>query len=177
MNIIALDLGAKLGWARSDGEGGTYKLEPVKGTALGTRLLRLEKFLTQEFATVDVIAYEEVRNHSATIAAHAYGAYEGIMQKCAMAAGIPFLPLGVKTIKKYATGNGNAEKEEMIAAAVAKGWAPVDDNHADALWILDMALGYMRTGKTVTQIVAEMKQDQKEKRAKKKAAKKKKAIK
>jgi Holliday junction resolvasome RuvABC endonuclease subunit len=44
-------------------------------------------------------------------------------------------------IKKHATGKGNAGKEMMIAAARAK-WPAVqlvDDNHADALWILDLA--------------------------------------
>ena len=43
----------------------------------------------------------------------------------------------VKKIKKHATGNGNADKEDMIHQAKLMGWHPKDDNHADALWLLD----------------------------------------
>ena len=44
------------------------------------------------------------------------------------------------TLKKYATGKGKASKIEMVEAAEKKfGFRPVDDNHADALWLLDYA--------------------------------------
>jgi Holliday junction resolvasome RuvABC endonuclease subunit len=46
----------------------------------------------------------------------------------------------VGTIKKHATGKGNASKEEMIAAARAKGFNPTDDNQADALMLLCFAI-------------------------------------
>lgn len=46
----------------------------------------------------------------------------------------------VATIKKHATGKGNAGKEEMIAAAKARGHQPTDDNEADALAILHWVL-------------------------------------
>ena len=44
-------------------------------------------------------------------------------------------------IKKYATGKGNASKDVMLAAARER-WRDIDvidDNHADALWLLDLA--------------------------------------
>ncbi|MBM3273404.1 hypothetical protein FJY94_09270, partial [Candidatus Kaiserbacteria bacterium] len=53
---------------------------------------------------------------------------------------IPYQGVPVGTIKKHATGKGNAGKAEMIAAAKALGFAPVDDNHADALALLDWAM-------------------------------------
>ena len=49
------------------------------------------------------------------------------------------IPVG--TIKKHATGKGNASKEMMIEAARKKlGYKDDDDNEADALWILDAGI-------------------------------------
>ena len=43
-------------------------------------------------------------------------------------------------IKRLATGRGNAEKHEMVAAARARlGFEGDDDNTADALWLLEWA--------------------------------------
>jgi hypothetical protein len=46
----------------------------------------------------------------------------------------------VGTVKKHATGSGNAGKPAMIAAARARGFNLTDDNEADALAILLWAL-------------------------------------
>ena len=48
------------------------------------------------------------------------------------------MPVG--TIKKHATGKGNADKAAMVAAMHALGHAPADDNEADALALLYWAL-------------------------------------
>ena len=49
------------------------------------------------------------------------------------------VPVG--TIKKFLTGQGNANKPAMIAAAQTRGFSPADDNEADAiailLWVLE----------------------------------------
>lgn len=44
------------------------------------------------------------------------------------------------TIKKYATGKGNASKDQMIAAIQARDHTPADDNEADALALLHWAI-------------------------------------
>jgi len=54
--------------------------------------------------------------------------------------GIPYMGVPVGTIKKHATGKGNASKEGMVVAAIENGWQPKDDNEADALWLLDLVL-------------------------------------
>ena len=54
--------------------------------------------------------------------------------------GIPYQGVPVGTIKKHATGKGNADKQAMIAAARARGFSPADDNEADAIAILFWAL-------------------------------------
>ena len=48
------------------------------------------------------------------------------------------MPVG--TIKRFATGKGNADKKAMIAAVRGRGFEPADDNEADALAVLDWAL-------------------------------------
>jgi Holliday junction resolvasome RuvABC endonuclease subunit len=54
--------------------------------------------------------------------------------------GIPYQGVPVGTIKRHATGRGNADKEAMIAAARARGFSPADDNEADAIAILHWAM-------------------------------------
>ena len=44
------------------------------------------------------------------------------------------------TIKRHVTGQGNADKQAVIAAVRARGFAPADDNEADALAILLWAI-------------------------------------
>jgi len=54
--------------------------------------------------------------------------------------GVPYRGVPVGTIKRHATGKGNASKEAMIAAARSRGFAPADDNEADAIAILHWAI-------------------------------------
>jgi hypothetical protein len=54
--------------------------------------------------------------------------------------GVPYEGVPVGTIKRHATGKGNAPKQAMIAAARARGYSPEDDNEADAIAILHWAL-------------------------------------
>ena len=54
--------------------------------------------------------------------------------------GIAYEGVPVGTIKRHATGKGNADKASVIAAVQALGFNPVDDNEADALALLDWAI-------------------------------------
>ena len=53
---------------------------------------------------------------------------------------IPYQGVPVGTIKKHATGKGNAGKQDMVEAMQAKGHPITDDNEADALAILHWSL-------------------------------------
>jgi Holliday junction resolvasome RuvABC endonuclease subunit len=48
------------------------------------------------------------------------------------------VPVG--TIKRFITGKGNADKAAVMAAVCAEGFAPADDNEADAIAILLWAI-------------------------------------
>ena len=85
------------------------------------------------------IYFEEVRRHVGTDAAHVYGGFLATLTAWAESCGIPYQGVPVGTIKRHATGKGNADKAAMIAAARAKGYSPGDDNEADALALLGWA--------------------------------------
>jgi crossover junction endodeoxyribonuclease RuvC len=55
--------------------------------------------------------------------------------------GMPYVEVPPSTLKKYATGKGNANKSAMLAAAIrVLKYQGHDDNEADALWLLHMAI-------------------------------------
>lgn len=141
--LIALDLGSKTGWAiwRDDAvTSGTIDLTKVKGKRFegpGMKFVRFDRFL-KKLPRADCIAFEAVRRHRGVAAAHAYGGYlSHLTAHCDIQAPqIPYEGISVGTIKKRATGNGSASKELMITACEVLGNNPVDDNEADALWLL-----------------------------------------
>ncbi|MBF0463409.1 MAG: hypothetical protein HQL87_18770 [Magnetococcales bacterium] len=147
-NILTLDLGSKTGWALHQADGtitsGTVEFRPGRFEGGGMRFLRFTHWLDEvrRFAEpIDGIWFEEVRNHCGTDASHCYGGFMGILTAWAEQHEIPYRGVPVGTIKKHATGKGNASKAEVIEAMRRKGHRPADDNAADALailhWVLD----------------------------------------
>lgn len=59
----------------------------------------------------------------------------GIIQKSLYRFAIPFVEVNSSSLKKYATGNGAAQKHEMVKAAKERGAHPGNDNEADAFWL------------------------------------------
>lgn len=146
MSILALDLGTQCGWAIHSEPliySGSYNLKPGKFDSNGQRYVKFENMLVEIFLghNIDEIVYEAVRRHVGTDAAHVYGGLLAILQTTAIKNGIEYRGVAVQTIKKHATGRGNATKDEMIVAANA--FYPhiniIDDNHADALCLLHYA--------------------------------------
>jgi Holliday junction resolvasome RuvABC endonuclease subunit len=85
-----------------------------------------------------VLVYEEVAAHKGTAAAQIYGGLISTIQTYCEQHNVPYLGIPVGTVKKAATGRGNASKDEMHAAAVLKLGMAVrgTEDEADALWIL-----------------------------------------
>ena len=82
------------------------------------------------------LVFEEVRRHAGTDAAHVYGGFLGTLTAWCEEHEVPYEGVPVGTIKRYATGKGNADKATMIAAIRARGFLPADDNEADAIALL-----------------------------------------
>lgn len=140
---LAIDPGTKCGWAICvDGvyTAETWNLAGRKSDGAGMRYMRLRKSLERIFGEFEIfeVAYEEVRRHLGTDAAHVYGGIIAILTTWCEEKRIPYLGVPVGTIKKFATGKGNANKDAMVEAA-RREFVHVsvdDDNQADALWIL-----------------------------------------
>lgn len=144
--VLALDLGTQTGWALSGPDRITsgsqsFKLRGTDGA--GMRFLRFKRWLSDlnlSVGDIGEVYFEEVRNHNGVEAAHVYGGFMAHLTAWCEVHNIPYQGVGVGTIKKAATGKGNAKKDAMIHAAKAVGFAPTDDNEADAIHLLRYAL-------------------------------------
>lgn len=176
MRILGIDPGTKCGWALREPLGsmtsGVWDLSVARHESGGMRFVRLRGYLNELYNAEPfrVIAYEEVRHHKGVSAAHIYGGIIAVIQEwcceqnkpttinrtqCTIpiepiilrGAGVEHIGLPVATIKKFATGKGNANKKAMVLAADKKwvhGWTKncspqFDDNEADARWIAECA--------------------------------------
>lgn len=144
---MTLDLGTQTGWALLSRDGsvasGSESFKPGRFEGGGMRYLRFKRLLTElKNCTdgIDAVFMEEVRRHAGVDAAHAYGGFLATLTAWCEHHQIPYQGVPVGTIKKHATGKGNASKEQMIAAVQAHGYTPADDNEADALALLHWAL-------------------------------------
>lgn len=145
--ILALDLGSQTGWAirQKDGQinSGSETFKPQRFEGGGMRYLRFKRWLTEIKQCgdgIDAVYFEEVHRHIGVDAAHAYGGFMATLTAWCEHHAIPYQGVPVGTIKKHATGRGNAGKAEMVAAATARGHIPTDDNEADALALLHWAI-------------------------------------
>jgi hypothetical protein len=140
--ILALDLGTNTGWAVRPGVGpitsGTVSFRPSRYDGGGMRYLRFRGWLDQfeSDAAFGAVYFEEVRRHAGTDAAHVYGGLLATLTAWCEQHSVAYQGVPVGTIKRFATGKGNADKAAMLAAIRARGFSPADDNEADALAIL-----------------------------------------
>jgi Holliday junction resolvasome RuvABC endonuclease subunit len=145
--FLGIDLGTQCGWAAlcvAPDRGiasayGTWDCSFRSGIdSASVRIEKFEKNLTDILAVgVDKVFYEIVRRHNGVQASHVYGALKSKMQEVCDAHDVPYEGLGVQEIKKFATGKGNASKQDMIDAARRRGFTIpyLQDNTADAVCI------------------------------------------
>lgn len=145
--ILALDLGTTTGWALRPTGGpiahGWMSLKGGRYEGGGMRYLRFSRWLHEIYGTagdINAVYFEEVRRHASTDAAHVYGGLMATLTAWCESRNIPYEGVPVGTIKKHATGKGNAGKDDILAAMQALGHPVSDDNEADALALLHWAL-------------------------------------
>lgn len=145
--MLALDLGTSTGWALQTGDdfisSGTASFKHTRFDGGGMRFLRFRRWLEQldfDAGPIEAIHFEEVRRHVGTDAAHVYGGLLAVLSAWCEEHLVAYQGVPVGTIKQFITGKGNADKAAVIAAVQAKGFAPADDNEADAIAILLWAI-------------------------------------
>lgn len=141
MNVLALDLGTRTGWALLEHqrlESGVQVFDVKRGESPGMRFLRFNRWL-DEFPALDVVVYEQTHQRGGAATEVAAGFATRVQEYCARR-GIEHAAVHTGTLKKFTTGSGAAKKPAMIAAVSARWKAVTDDNEADAVALLFFAL-------------------------------------
>lgn len=151
--IIGIDPGSACGWAVLDHDGsrmasGVWNLSPGRHEGGGMRFVRLDRYLREllKASPEPLVGYEEVRRHLGTDAAQIYGGIVATITRVCEEFGVPYRGVPVATVKRTATGKGNAHKDDMVATAMAHWYlsgngryeqgSPAEDE-ADALWVAE----------------------------------------
>ena len=142
--ILALDPATMCGWAHSCGTSGTWDLSTKKDESGGMKLIRLVGKLDEMYmrAGVDLVVFEAQRggNRAFLGSLVVQSEIQGCIKLWCERMDIPYRGYSPSEIKKHATGKGNSGKEKMMEAAKAR-WPRVefvDDNQADACWLLSL---------------------------------------
>lgn len=144
MKILAIDPAAKCGFAHSDGHYGVWDLSSSRKEHPGARLERIRSKLYRAKRDwgFDAIAYEDAQLGSHNFTTQGLHAeIRGVIKLIAREMGdVPIIEVNPSSLKKFATGNGRADKLQMIRAAKTMlGIETDDDNIADALFVLEYA--------------------------------------
>lgn len=141
MNIVGIDPAAKCGWAHSGGTHGLWLLASSKDKHSGRRLERFRRhlFTLKRVKGIDVIGIEDASfgSHNPSVQA-LHNELRGIAKLCAAEWDIPIYSYTPSHLKKWLTGNGRADKQQMIDAVhVRFGLLIKDDNIADAVTVME----------------------------------------
>lgn len=152
---LAIDLGSCMGWAIFHGKrryaSGVVKFKQrTRKKIKEPRGVKYIQFLDALRESVegdgpipllrapDIIVFEQVRGNWLNASSReVYGGMLAQLEIFSINTGIPLVGVGVSTIKKFATGRGNARKDEMMKAArrIWRGIKLATDDEADALHI------------------------------------------
>lgn len=138
--ILALDIATKTGWATSTSSG-IWDFKLKRGESEGMKVVRFKSRLEEmiKLEEINLIVYERPAGlHASSVIAASK--FIGVMEEVCERLSINYSGYSAKEIKLHATGKGNCNKEKMIESAKIKfsNTEIIDDNHADALWLLNM---------------------------------------
>lgn len=143
IKVLALDPATHCGWAHSCGPSGVWDLSVRKDESAGMRLVRLRAKLNEvkESLGVDLLVYESFVNTRFGRATLVAGQIRGTIEVWCLDNGVEYRAYSPNEIKVHATGKAKADKDLMVVRAKIefKGVDIIDDNHADALWLLRLA--------------------------------------
>jgi Holliday junction resolvasome RuvABC endonuclease subunit len=143
MNVLGLDLSLTCTGAAGRNGTGTFK-------SLHRGMQRLAQLRDAVLLAasgpgdpVDLVVIEDYAFHKADAHAHALGELGGVVRLALFEAGVPYVDVKASSVKKYATGKGNAPKEGMLAAAIRRlDYQGQSFDEVDALWLRAMALDH-----------------------------------
>lgn len=145
INLLGLDLSLTSTGYSHDGETGVVSTNEKGVQRLKTISETIKKIVLEN--DIDVVVVEGYSFASRSGQAFSIGELGGVVRLCLFELGVPFVEIPPTCRAKFATGKGNASKNEVISAVSAKTgivWGnPGADDKCDA-WILEeMALAFM----------------------------------
>lgn len=92
---------------------------------------------------IDLVVLEGYSYGSKGAAVVNIGELGGVIRLMLFELGIPYVEIPPACLKKYATGRGNAKKDDVLQAGVMRsGRTFIDNNACDAWWLHQMALAH-----------------------------------
>ena len=105
------------------------------------RMIEIRNRVLTHTLYADLVVIEAPSFASATRSAKEIGGIWWVLRVALHEDDTDVLEVPPATLKKYATGKGNASKGEMLAAAIRRlDYDGADDNEADALWLEQIGL-------------------------------------
>lgn len=144
MNILAIDCGTKTGWAiHCNGmvESGVQDFSLKRGESAGMRFFNFRVWLQRMINKfpIKLVVYEQAHHRGGAATMIGVGMVTRIQEECELR-DLEYTPIHSATLKKFATGGGRASKESMLSRAREEwGEHVIDDNEADALFLMDYA--------------------------------------
>lgn len=174
MNVLSLDLGSRAGWSAFNYENGSYEplghgfVDLVDGDTSSKRSQSVKKLsgdprsydprpvefsnlvrsLVERFS-VDLVSFEDVEFGQSLYQVQLWGSLRGAMWS-SVGNSVQWRSFDVGSIKKFATGRGDAQKEHLLQCLWAHGFQVSDDNECDAIWIAIMTCEGLRSISTPT---------------------------
>ena len=129
-----------------------FRLKSKPGAHPAARLAAIRDAVLRvvTVSRANVVAIEGYSFASHAAHAHELGALGGLLRVALWEADVPYAEVPPATLKKYATGKGNASKEEVLGAAIRRlGYTGDHTDEADALWLRAMAHDFYNIGATL----------------------------
>lgn len=147
MRVLAIDPGSSCGFAIGRlGDApvsGVWQLQPARGESPGMRYVRLRAHLNkmiEAYPDLGLIAFEGAHHRGGAATEYAIGCATLIQTWCADH-NVQHATVHSATLKKWATGGGKANKDDMLRAGRQRFKPTTDtDDEIDALWLHDYAL-------------------------------------
>lgn len=144
VNVLAFDLSlTATGVAFPDGTADTWGPKLTGPARLAWFHTAVVSILDTAIDLVVIEGYSMNGQRGSLGVGQMIGELGGVVRLALHESAAPWVPVPPANLKQYATGRGNASKEEVLVAAVRSlGYEGHDNNEADALWLRAMALDF-----------------------------------
>lgn len=140
MRVVAFDLSLTRSAACAEGQLDVLETKDLRGHE---RLSTILSWVEDTFAYDDHLIAIEGYAYARANQAHQIGELGGLVRHRLWTAGIPYLEVAPSSIKTYATGKGNASKDEVYGEAIRRGgdlFTGTSNDEADAWWLWALAM-------------------------------------